>query len=96
MKKGQASRTAQAAAALRANHILHTDHPVFDDPYALQMTSQNWRRALRFTPFKNLINSGLFNRTLGRLTGQVVARSRFSEDLLLDALKNKNINLLII
>lgn len=39
MKFGHASRTAQAAAAIRANHYLYANQPVFSDPYAFHLTS---------------------------------------------------------
>ena len=38
MKAGRVSRTAEAAAALRANHHLNANDPVFSDPYAFEMT----------------------------------------------------------
>jgi O-methyltransferase involved in polyketide biosynthesis len=34
MKEGQSSRTAEAAAALRANHFQNAKNPVFSDPFA--------------------------------------------------------------
>ncbi len=44
MKEGQSSRTAEAAAALRANHFKNTTNPVFSDPYAFEMTSKGWKK----------------------------------------------------
>lgn len=43
MKEGQSSRTAEAAAALRANHFQNTQNPVFSDPYAFDLTSKGWK-----------------------------------------------------
>lgn len=86
MKAGQASRTAEAAAALRANHHLYAQNPVFSDPYALQMTSAEWRRLLSIPLLHKVMNSNSLNRILGLLTAQVVARSRFTEDLLIEAI----------
>lgn len=43
MKEGQSSRTAEAAAALRANHFQNTKNPVFSDPYAFELTSKGWK-----------------------------------------------------
>lgn len=88
MKQGRSSRTAEAAAALRANHFLHAEKPVFSDPYALEMAGQRWQKLLALPLFPQLLNSTLANRTFGLLTGQVVARSRFSEDLLAQAIIN--------
>lgn len=86
MKKGQSSRTALAAAALRANHFQNTSDPVFADPYAFELTSKGWQKLLRSPQLIRLMNSSAFNQTLGLLSGQVVARSRYAEDLLQQAL----------
>lgn len=82
MKEGQSSRTAEAAAALRANHFKNTVSPVFSDPYAFELTSKGWKKLLSSPLLVKLMNSALLNRTLGLLTGQVVGRSRYAEDLL--------------
>jgi len=82
MKEGQSSRTAEAAAALRANHFKNTVSPVFSDPYAFELTSRSWKKLLSSPLLVKLMNSAVLNRTLGLLTGQVVGRSRYAEDLL--------------
>ena len=81
MKFGHASRTAQAAA-IRANHYLYTNQPVFSDPYAFHLTSPTWRRLLSNRTFIKALNSKIPNQTFGLLTAQVVARSRYAEDQL--------------
>ncbi|MCH7337226.1 class I SAM-dependent methyltransferase [Acinetobacter sp. NIPH 2699] len=86
MKKGQSSRTAEAAAALRANHSQNASNPVFSDPYAFELTSTGWKKLLTTSLTVKVINSSVFNRTLGLLTGQVVGRSRYAEDLLQQAI----------
>lgn len=53
MKEGQSSRTAEAAAALRANHFKNTTNPVFSDPYAFEMTSKGWKS---FYLLRSLLN----------------------------------------
>jgi hypothetical protein len=40
-----------------------------------------------------VMNSPVFNRTLGLLTGQVVGRSRYAEDLLQQAIEKKISNM---
>lgn len=90
MKKGQSSRTAEGAAALRASHLLHAASPVFADPYALAMTSDGWRKLLG-SPLVKVMNSAALSPVLGMLIAQVVARSRYAEDLLEQAL-NKGTN----
>ena len=82
MKEGQSSRTAEAAAALRANHFQNTQNPVFSDPYAFELTSKGWKKLLSNPLIVKVMNSAVLNRTLGLLTGQVVGRSRYAEDLL--------------
>lgn len=86
MKDGHYSRTAEAAAALRANHYLNASSPVFSDPYALAMAGNSWKNLLDFPVIPRLMNSPMMNHTLGRLTAQVVARSRFSEDQLINSI----------
>lgn len=82
MKEGQSSRTAEAAAALRANHFQNSKNPVFSDPYAFELTSKGWKKLLSTPLIVKVMNSAVLNRTLGLLTGQVVGRSRYAEDLL--------------
>lgn len=88
MKEGQSSRTAEAAAALRANHFKNTVSPVFSDPYAFELTSRSWKKLLSSPLLIKVMNSAVLNRTLGLLTGQVVGRSRYAEDLLDQAIQS--------
>ncbi len=60
MKEGQSSRTAEAAAALRANHFKNTTNPVFSDPYAFEMTSKGWKKLLSTPLIVKLMNSPPF------------------------------------
>lgn len=87
MKDGQSSRTAEAAAALRANHFQNAENPVFSDPFAFELTSKGWQKLLKTSLTVKVMNSTVFNRTLGLLTGQVVGRSRYAEDLLQQAIQ---------
>ena len=82
MKAGRTSRTAEAAAALRANHHQNSSNPVFSDPYAFDMTNARWRKLLSNPIFRKILNSTPLNQSLGRLAAQVVGRSRYTEDLL--------------
>jgi len=90
MKEGQSSRTAEAAAALRANHFQNTKNPVFSDPYAFELTSKGWKKLLSNSLIVKVMNSAVLNRTLGLLTGQVVGRSRYAEDLLDQAVQHEH------
>ncbi|RKG30343.1 class I SAM-dependent methyltransferase [Acinetobacter tianfuensis] len=96
MKAGRVSRTAEAAAALRANHHLNASNPVFSDSYAFDMTNARWRLLLNNTLFRKTLNSDVLNKTLGKLTGQVVGRSRYTEDLLQQAIENHKIQQYVI
>lgn len=91
MKAGRVSRTAEAAAALRANHHLNAENPVFSDSYAFDMTNARWRVLLNNSLVRKTLNSSFMNKTFGKLTGQVVGRSRYSEDLLQQAIENNNV-----
>lgn len=87
MKEGQSSRTAEAAAALRAHHFQNAENPIFSDPFAFELTSKGWKKLLTTTLTLKVMNSSVFNRTLGLLTGQVVGRSRYAEDSLQQAIQ---------
>lgn len=89
MKEGQSSRTAEAAAALRANHFQNATNPVFSDPYAFKFTSPRWQKLLNSTVITQLLNSSIANRAIGLLSAQVVGRSRYAEDLLYEAMQNQ-------
>lgn len=91
MKAGRVSRTAEAAAALRANHHLYANDPIFSDPYAFDLTNARWRLLLKNGLFRKTLNSSFMNQTFGKLTGQVVGRSRYAEDLLIQAIEQHNI-----
>ena len=91
MKAGRTSRTAEAAAALRANHHQNSSNPVFSDPYAFDMTNARWRKLLSNPIFRKILNSTLLNQSLGRLAAQVVGRSRYTEDLLEQAIVKNQI-----
>ncbi|MFW1690037.1 class I SAM-dependent methyltransferase [Acinetobacter ursingii] len=87
MKQGRSSRTAEAAAALRANHYLFAHEPIFADAYAFEMTNKAWKRLLSLPLVNRIFNSSALNRTLGLLTAQVVGRSRYAEDCLKQAIE---------
>lgn len=96
MKAGRVSRTAEAAAALRANHHLNAHDPVFSDAYAYAMTNARWRLLLKNSLFCKTMNSSFMNKSLGKLTGQVVGRSRYSEDLLQQAIEKDHLQQYVI
>ncbi len=87
MRAGQNSRTAQAAAAFRASHHLYARPRVFEDPFALVLTSKGWRTVLSNRVAHWLV-FGRTWRSLKPVQAQVLVRSRFAEDALANALAN--------
>ena len=72
-EKGTRSQTAEATAAIRAAHFLHGDRPlVFEDPFAIEFISPEWREVC------------LRGNELGQSGGAaiVLGRARYTEDLL--------------
>ena len=87
MRAGQNSRTAQAAAAFRASHHLYAQPRVFEDPFALALTSRGWRAVLSNRLTHWLVLGGALS-SLKPVLAQVLVRSRFAEDALAKALAN--------
>lgn len=87
MKSGQGSRTAEAAAAFRASHFAYAQDRVFDDPFALAMTSKGWQAVLSNRVSHALVFGWLL-RAMSPVVGQVLVRSRFAEDALAKALEH--------
>jgi methyltransferase (TIGR00027 family) len=85
MEKGKPSRTAEFTAAVRAAHLLYDRPLLFEDPFAVQLTSATWRvicenRLLHWLVMKKIL--GAFRP----LHGQILARSRYAEDQLDNAI----------
>jgi methyltransferase (TIGR00027 family) len=85
MNKGKVSRTAEAAAAVRARHCLYESPVIFQDPFALEFTSPAWRTIVVTKPLRWLVFERLL-RALRPVGAQVVARSRYAEDVLEQAI----------
>jgi methyltransferase (TIGR00027 family) len=78
MENGRASATAQAAAALRAAHLFYDKPCVFEDPYAIELTSDEYRELHKEAKLKAFFDD--FGLTAIR--GQIVGRARYAEDAL--------------
>ncbi len=81
MEKGQRSRTAEFVAALRAAHLLYDRPVLFEDPFAIHLTSPAWRMICGYRFPHWLVMKKILGE-LRPLHGQVLARSRFAEDQL--------------
>jgi methyltransferase (TIGR00027 family) len=84
MRAHQRSRTADAAAAIRASHRLYFPPTVFDDPFALDLTSAGWRQICE----SRFLHWVIVEKALGSLrpiAGQVLSRARYAEDCLEEA-----------
>lgn len=87
MKAKQRSKTAEAAAAFRAWHLLHGNPTVYEDPFAIQLTSASWRSILN----SRILTWLVIEKLLGPIQpvfAEVLGRARYTEDLLDEAIKN--------
>jgi len=85
VKQGQASKTAEAVAAVRAHHRIYDAPLILDDPWAIELTSAGWRRICRSRVLSWLV----FDRLLAALRpvqGNILARARYVEEKLEQAL----------
>lgn len=86
MEAARCSRTAEAAAAVRAAHLLYDRPVIFADPFAVELISRAWRvvvgnRLLHWLILKRIL------KTLHRpMQAQILARSCFAENCLEEAI----------
>src|SRR5262245_9651102 len=85
MKYNRYSRSAERTAGLRALHTLYEFPPVFNDPYAVRLTNPLWRLFLRWGGMARFLANSQAH-LLTAIRGQVVARSRYAEDGLAEAI----------
>lgn len=91
MKHGQASKTAEAVAAVRAHHRIYDAPLILDDPWAIELTSKAWQRICR----SRMLSWLVFDRLLVALRpvqGNILARARYVEEKLDQALSRDNIH----
>lgn len=82
MKYKQRYSTAEATAAMRAAHLLYHQPVVFNDPYALQLTSPALRRVCQNRFFGWLLSRKSISESLRPITAQVVSRAKYAEEKL--------------
>jgi methyltransferase (TIGR00027 family) len=82
MKNKQRYSTAEVTAAIRAMHLLY-DHPVvFNDPYALQLTSPALRRFCQNRFFQWILRRKFIYETYRPISAQVLSRAKYVEEKL--------------
>jgi len=87
MKADEASRTSENTAALRAIHLLrHGEPKIFEDPYAIQLTSRRWQRIIGSRLLYWLVNRDLLYGWVHPVIGDLVARARYAEEQLESAI----------
>ena len=82
MKYRQRNSTAEATAAMRAMHLLYHQPVIFNDPYALQLTSPTLRRVCQNRFFRWLLRRKFISESLRPITAQVVSRAKYTEEKL--------------
>ena len=80
MKTKPRNSTAEATAAMRAAHSLFHQPVVFNDPYALQLTSPTLRWIFQNRFFQWLLTQKFISGSLRPITAQVVSRSQYTEE----------------
>ena len=86
VREKQRSRTAEAAAAVRAAHVLYDRPVIFADPFAIRLTSRTWR-VICCSAFLHWL---VVTKLLGPLRpahGQILGRARYAEDKLDEAIR---------
>lgn len=75
------SRTAEVTAAIRASHLLYDAPTLFEDRFALALTSPMWRTVCRHRWLHDLIVRGLM-KSLRPVHGWILARDFMTESCL--------------
>jgi methyltransferase (TIGR00027 family) len=81
MEQRQRSKTAEATAAVRARHLLYEEPVIFEDPFAVQLTSRAWRTICKSRILDWIICRKILG-TLAPIQAQILARSRYAEEQL--------------
>ena len=82
----RASRTANLAACVRAYHSRWHKAPIFADTYAIDMISTFWRVIARNRMFSWIVVHTVF-RAFRPIHTEIILRSRYAEDRLMDAVR---------
>ena len=82
----RASRTANLAACVRAYHCRWHESPIFADTFAFDMISDFWRAIARYRLLSWITVHTLF-RAFRPIHTEIILRSRYAEDRLMDAVR---------
>jgi methyltransferase (TIGR00027 family) len=88
MKYKQRYSTAETTAAIRAMHLLYDQPVVFNDPYALQLTSPALRRICLNRFFQWMLRRKSISETFRPISAQVLSRAKYVEEKLEQAVSN--------
>ncbi|MFO7559186.1 MAG: class I SAM-dependent methyltransferase [Desulfobacterales bacterium] len=81
MKDSRRSLTAESAAAARAAHfVLNYEPIIFEDPYAAYFIGGRWKWMIQKRVILRLITANFLFGWARPVVGQILARSRYSED----------------
>ncbi|MBL1293684.1 MAG: class I SAM-dependent methyltransferase [Thiotrichales bacterium] len=86
MEEGQISKTADVAAAIRASHCMYDSNVIFNDPYAINLTSFGWRFICKNRFFHWLVIRR-FMKKLKPVSGQTLSRANYAETCLINAIE---------
>jgi methyltransferase (TIGR00027 family) len=95
MKYKQRYSTAEVTAAIRAMHLLYDQPVVFDDPYALQLTSPALRRLCQSRFLQWLLSRKSTSEIYRPISGQIISRAKYVEEKL-DQAASKGISQYVI
>jgi methyltransferase (TIGR00027 family) len=88
MKAAKASRTSDNAAAMRAMHLIrHGEPKIFEDSYAIRLTSPFWRAVTENRLLYWLFTRDFLYGWIHPVIGDLVARARYAEEQLESAIR---------
>ena len=86
MTDNQSSKTAEAAAAIRALHYLYEEQHIISDPFARHLTNWKWQTILSNRSFPYLLKTTIMKPIYSAVGGQILSRARYAEDKLEQAI----------
>lgn len=84
-KSQNKSKTSEVAAAARAHHLRTTINPIFEDSFAFALCGNNWQKILNSKILFTIVDFFVL-RHLRPVATEVVARARYCEDRVIEAI----------